>query len=201
MKMFKRNKITKALKKLEAEKVEIRYPLTLNDVATNQPPSYEIRAVSANGFRRLGYVGILESTNKSGDKIYIVRRFFDEPGQHAVIIGERNDLLEASSLAYKTSMKLAQEIANKNKLPLEDLVVEDEKKLEDEQLGADIDRLRYRHISVFILFILGGIVLGSTSLTATGNVLGNLTGTSQGLLGIFLFVLGITGIYFRLRKR
>lgn len=55
-------------------------------------------------------------------------------------------------------------------------------------------------VSVFIAFLLGGIVLSLTSLRATGSAIGNLTGTSQGLLGIFLFIFGLTGIFFGLKK-
>lgn len=53
---------------------------------------------------------------------------------------------------------------------------------------------------VFILSMLGGIALGFASLQSTGNVVGNLTGTSQGLLGILLFIVGVTGIFFRRNK-
>jgi len=56
-------------------------------------------------------------------------------------------------------------------------------------------------IAVFILFVLGGIALSISSLTATGNAISNLTGTSQGLLGIFLFIAGLVGMSFYFRKR
>jgi len=49
---------------------------------------------------------------------------------------------------------------------------------------------------VFIGSILGGIVLSIYSLTTTGNVTGNLIGTSQGLLGLTLFIAGIAGLVF-----
>src|SRR3990172_3234788 len=55
-------------------------------------------------------------------------------------------------------------------------------------------------VSVFILFILGGLVLSLTSLTATGNAISNLTGTSQGLLGLIFFIIGLVGIFFHFRK-
>ena len=51
-------------------------------------------------------------------------------------------------------------------------------------------------VGIFILFLLGGIALSIYSLTATGNAIGNLTGTSQGLLGLILFVFGIAGLVF-----
>ena len=53
---------------------------------------------------------------------------------------------------------------------------------------------------VFILSILGGIALGFASLQSTGNVIGNLTGTSQGLLGILLFIVGLVGMFFHLKR-
>jgi hypothetical protein len=48
----------------------------------------------------------------------------------------------------------------------------------------------------FIGSTIAGIVLSAFSLTATGNAIGNLTGTSQGLLGLILFVVGIAGLVF-----
>ena len=49
---------------------------------------------------------------------------------------------------------------------------------------------------IFLGSILGGIALNIYSLTATGNSIGNLTGTTQGLLGLILFVVGIAGLVF-----
>jgi len=54
---------------------------------------------------------------------------------------------------------------------------------------------------LFALFVLVGIALGAFSLTATGNAIGNLTGTAQGLLGVFLFIAGITGLVFNFKKK
>ncbi len=44
-----------------------------------------------------------------------------------------------------------------------------------------------------ILFISGGIILGINSLTATGNIVLNLTKTTSGLLGILFFIVGLVG--------
>jgi hypothetical protein len=53
----------------------------------------------------------------------------------------------------------------------------------------------------FGLAIIGGIALSLSSLSATGNVVSNLTQTSQGLAGIFLFVIGLAGLVFSLKKK
>ena len=58
-----------------------------------------------------------------------------------------------------------------------------------------------RKLFIFLLFVLGGIILSIFSLQSTGNAIGNLTGTTQGLLGIFLFVFGIAGLVFSSGKR
>jgi len=54
-------------------------------------------------------------------------------------------------------------------------------------------------VGIFVAFLLGGVVLSLTSLNATGNAVGTL-GTTQGLAGIFLFILGLAGIAFGLKK-
>jgi hypothetical protein len=51
-------------------------------------------------------------------------------------------------------------------------------------------------VAVFLGSTVAGVALSVFSLTATGNVIGNLTGTSQGLLGLILFVVGIAGLIF-----
>ena len=48
----------------------------------------------------------------------------------------------------------------------------------------------------FIGTTFAGIALSAFSLQSTGNAIGNLTGTTQGLLGIFLFIVGIAGLVF-----
>lgn len=55
-------------------------------------------------------------------------------------------------------------------------------------------------VAIFIFFILSGLALSLSSLTSTGNAIGNLTGTSRGLLGILLFIAGLTGMVFNKRK-
>jgi len=54
---------------------------------------------------------------------------------------------------------------------------------------------------VFIGSVLAGIIISAFSIKATGNVIGNLTGTTTGLLGLILFVFGIAGLFFGSGKK
>lgn len=56
-------------------------------------------------------------------------------------------------------------------------------------------------VIVSILSLIGGIALSILSLTATGNVISNLTGTTQGLLGIFLFIVGLVRILLHFNQK
>jgi hypothetical protein len=53
----------------------------------------------------------------------------------------------------------------------------------------------------FAPFLLVGLALSAFSLTLTGNTVSNLTGTTQGLLGIFLFIFGLFGLVFSAKKK
>jgi len=55
-------------------------------------------------------------------------------------------------------------------------------------------------LPVFILFTVAGVALSVTSLGSTGHAISDVTGTTQGLAGVFLFILGLTGIAFGLKK-
>ena len=55
-------------------------------------------------------------------------------------------------------------------------------------------------LPIFILFTIAGLALSLTSLTLTGHAISGLTGTTPGLLGVLLFIVGLTGMFFRLRK-
>lgn len=55
-------------------------------------------------------------------------------------------------------------------------------------------------VGVFILTTLAGIILSFNSLMVTGNAISNLTGTTQGLTGILLFIVGLTGMFFHFNK-
>lgn len=56
-------------------------------------------------------------------------------------------------------------------------------------------------LPAFIALTAGGIALGIGSLTITGNAVSNLTQTTPGLLGIILFIAGLTGIFFYSRRK
>lgn len=56
-------------------------------------------------------------------------------------------------------------------------------------------------VGVFALFIAGGAALSLGSLSITGNVISNLTRTTPGLLGIILFIAGLTGVFFYFKER
>ncbi|MEK6912754.1 MAG: hypothetical protein AABX26_02245 [Nanoarchaeota archaeon] len=54
--------------------------------------------------------------------------------------------------------------------------------------------------AIFLLSTLAGIALSVFSFNATGNAVAGMTGTGQGLLGVLLFIVGITGIFFNIKK-
>ena len=55
-------------------------------------------------------------------------------------------------------------------------------------------------LPVFILFTVAGLALSVTSLGSTGHAISDVTGTTQGLAGVFLFILGLAGIAFGSKK-
>lgn len=58
-----------------------------------------------------------------------------------------------------------------------------------------------KRFGVFVAFIIGGIALSLGSITITGNAVSNLTQTTPGLLGVFLFIAGLVGIFFYSRRK
>lgn len=56
-------------------------------------------------------------------------------------------------------------------------------------------------VAVFFLATLAGIALSLSSLSITGNAVSNLTGTTQGLTGIFLFIVGLAGMVFHFNRK
>jgi len=95
-----------------------------------------------------------------------------------------------SSDAYKESLDT---FCNKYHLQYKFIPVKDKNYSEKEA------RLEKR-VAVFLGSIVAGIALSIYSLTTTGNAISNLTGTSQGLLGLILFVVGIAGLVFSKKK-
>ena len=81
------------------------------------------------------------------------------------------------------------------KVPYDKIKAFVERNSRERKEGGLIEKLKSK-LFVFSLFTLGGIALSAYSLTATGNSIGNLTGTTQGLLGLILFVVGIAGLVF-----
>jgi hypothetical protein len=58
-----------------------------------------------------------------------------------------------------------------------------------------------KKFGIFAAFIIGGIALSLGSLVITGNAVSNLTQTTPGLLGIFLFIAGLVGVFFCSRRK
>jgi len=90
---------------------------------------------------------------------------------------------------YITNIK---EELEKAKIPYKEI-----KELRQEPKGDSLES----RVAVFVLFILGGIALGVTSLTMTGWVVSGLTKTTPGLFGILLFIAGLAGMFFYFRKK
>jgi polyhydroxyalkanoate synthesis regulator phasin len=62
------------------------------------------------------------------------------------------------------------------------------------------DRGIESRVGVFIFSAIAGIALSVFSFQSTGNAVSGVVGSSQGLLGILLFIFGVTGMFFRLNK-
>jgi hypothetical protein len=92
---------------------------------------------------------------------------------HADVKGARN------GYAATKALELVEELDNRNSSP--------ESGLEGKT-------------AVFALSTLAGIAVSVFSFNATGNAIASVTGTSQGLLGVLLFVVGISGMFFNIRK-
>lgn len=89
--------------------------------------------------------------------------------------------------------RITEELNNYRKTQLENLKKRTRKR--EEKKGGLESRF-----SIFILIFLAGITLMFSSLTATGNAISNIVGTTKGLSGIILFIFGLAGLVFS-RKR
>ncbi len=197
--MVRRVKIPKKFNKLDGEKIQLRYALSPFDEVTGKLPSYEIRSLSGSGRDApLGFVSVYGSKTKNGRDAYSRENWFDVPGENNTEIGKKEDLADAIRFAYRTAVDIAKRIAEKNRLPLEDLAIDDQHKIEGEELAIRIDALKP---AVSFLFIAGGLILSLSSLTITGNAVSNVTGTAPGLLGIILFIAGLVGMFFYFKKK
>ena len=188
--MFEKRKIFKRAK--DAEEVELRFE------RWSRGPQYKIRILRDGKYEDLGITTISSSEEKGGKKTY--SPFF---GIYAGNVGERqrinfgskDSLEEAKLLAYRKTLGLAQEIANKNRVRLED-------KVDDDELADEIENpWKKTHLPFFILILTAGFALSLSSLTTTGFAVSNLTQTSKGLGGIFLFIFGLVGMFFYFRRR
>ena len=151
---------------------------------------YQIDTLEDDGeHRKLGIVDV------SGGEITFTTSYHDRWGKYSTIVGNGTSREDAKQLAYNISVEIAQKIADKNKVYLEDMTSEDELANEIAFLGHKRGRL-----SIFALSIIGGLALSISSLTTTGYVISSLTQSSSGLVGIFLFVIGLVGMFFSLRK-
>jgi hypothetical protein len=196
--MSKKSRILRDDKKLggNPERIEIRYPLTLPTLISLKGglPIYQIDSIHRKISAHLGQVWVEE--DKWNPQRYVIKRRFNDFGEEMGVLGYRATLADAKFFAYRTAQIIGKKIAKKNKIPLEDLALEDEEKLEGQEMDHKLSISHQRRLAIFIGSILGGIALSVYSLISTGNTIGNLTGTTQGLLGIFLFVLGIFGLVF-----
>ena len=72
--------------------------------------------------------------------------------------------------------------------------------------GKELERRRKKvtlqqRLGVILLLLIGGIILIFSSLRLTGNAVSNLTQTAPGLLGVILFIAGILGVIFYMRRK
>jgi hypothetical protein len=78
-----------------------------------------------------------------------------------------------------------------------------------EKVRKEIDKLKRNNSSsglegitmLFALSVIAGLTLSISSTSTTGYAISNVTQTSQGLAGIFLFVIGLAGLVFSLKKK
>lgn len=188
-------------------KIQLRY--TQNPKAGT---AYEINSPweTASSKGQQGRVWIVAPDESGEGGFYSVRSFVNHSHRNGVsyksLVGKTPSLVNAEKLAYRTARKLAEQIARADDAELEDLVSEDETGAEDAELAMEIDSLparRQRHVynrlSIFMLMTLAGIVTSVFSVQATGNVVSLLI-APPGLAGISLFIVGITGMFFHLRK-
>jgi len=195
--MAKKVKVPKKLIKMakDVERVELR-----SGESSAWP--YRIGVLEENGtYRNLGNILVKPIEAYSGgfwrEKGFKVR--FETDPKHSEYVeikfGSRTSNKEAEKLAYESARRLAEKIANKNNVLLEDMI-------DEELLAMEIDSLPSRRgrLSIFTLSIIAGLALSLSSLSTTGYAVSNLTRTDQGLGGIFLFIMGLVGMFFSLRK-
>jgi hypothetical protein len=187
----KKIKIPKSLKNLDAKKVEVEA------VSTDRGPIYRIKALLENGKDKLiGDVAIKPNMPGVGQKpsSYFIQLERTTLVHGDKYLGEDNSLDGAKRIGYGEAMEIAQEIARANNVDLEDKVSVD-------NLLSSRNDFPRGGFPISILFILVGLTLSISSTSTTGYAISNVTQTSQGLAGIFLFVIGLVGLVFSLKKK
>lgn len=187
--MFDKRKILKRSK--GAEEVELRFE------RWSRGPQYKIRILKDGKYEDLGITTISSSEEKGRKKIYS-SSFGTYGGNQSewqrINFGNSNSFEEARQLAYRKTQELAQEIADRKGVRLED-------KVDDDKLADEIENpWKKNYMPFFILIIIAGFALSLTQLSITGNAISNLIGTTPGILGVLLFIAGLVGMFFSLRK-
>ncbi len=106
-------------------KIEVRMPMTLNETLYKEFPYYSIRNVKEGFFQTLSTIW----PQKKGP-LYVIKRFFDFPGERASVLGFAFTRSGADRFAYERTLSLANRIAQYNGLSLEDLSKRDKEDLE-----------------------------------------------------------------------
>jgi len=152
----------------------------------------------------IGHVTIERPSGRAG---YVIKRLQWKNAEY-LLVGEKQNPIDADSLAYATATQFAEKIAEYNKVPLEDSTLEDKTRSEEEGLIRKIDSFPNKDVrlGIFGLTILAGVTLTvySFSPTATGNIISDapiLLQNLKSLFGIFLFVFGLVGLVFNFRKK
>ncbi|MCX6749534.1 MAG: hypothetical protein NTW17_02190 [Candidatus Pacearchaeota archaeon] len=181
-----RQKRMKYIPSGEEERIELRHGGSYGYEIILHKPGKEDKLIAGVGISNMG---------KKPEKPWIVSSYIMGNPDYGIELDKIKTLEEANSIALRQANKLARKLTRQRRLPLEHLVIEDDKERGEKRLANEIDSLRLRRVSS-IIFLFAGITLSVFSLQSTGNAIGNLTGTSQGLLGLIFFVVGIAGLVF-----
>jgi len=185
------------------------------------PVSFRISFVTGNG--QVPYALDIEVENPSlnetyGIPTYRIKRILYSPDgrSYSEEIVKRFywDLDKAKKFAQEDAFRLAFNLATRSGAYFEET-------FNDEELARTFDamhgKLKQRsrlegleernfgslevRTGIFIVSIFSGLALSFSSLSLTGNIISNVFGSSQSLLGIFLFVFGIVGLFFVLKRK
>lgn len=187
----------------DLDRIELHAPRVPIKRSYGKLPLYEITSIfEGGGEGHLANISVKPSEN-SKDK-YDVVRFFPLSNQKAEVIGKNYDLDKATKVAYQNARETAEDISAYNHVPLTDQALDDEAEadriVEDAEFHKELYGGKKRNlesrVGVFIFSTLAGIALSVLSIRPTGNVVSDLTQTSQGLFGLTFFVIGLAGLVF-----